>query len=56
MGGGGGAWTKELKRQQTLNVVFTSHFCMGWRRNFVGSEAGQKQSVKLLQNMVYNTI
>ncbi len=24
--------------------------------NFVGSESGQKQSVKLLQNMVYNTI
>jgi hypothetical protein len=23
--------------------------------NFVGSESGQKQSVKLLQNMVYNT-
>jgi hypothetical protein len=23
---------------------------------FVGSESGQKQSVKLLQNMVYNTI
>ena len=24
--------------------------------NFVGSESGQKQSVKLLQNMVYYTI
>ncbi len=24
--------------------------------NFVGSESGQKQSVKLLQNMVFNTI
>jgi hypothetical protein len=30
-------------------------FCLGWRRNFVGSESGQKQNVKLLQNMVYNT-
>jgi hypothetical protein len=26
-----------------------------WCSNFVGSESGQKQSVKLLQNMVYNT-
>jgi hypothetical protein len=30
-------------------------FVWGWCSNFVGSEAGQKQSVKLLQNMVYNT-
>jgi hypothetical protein len=30
-------------------------FCLGWCSNFVGSEYGQKQSVKLLQNMVYNT-
>ena len=31
-------------------------FCLGWWcSNFVGSESGQKQSVKLLQNMVYNT-
>jgi hypothetical protein len=30
-------------------------FCSGWCSNFVGSESGQKQSVKLLQNMVYNT-
>jgi hypothetical protein len=39
---------------QSLNVVFTGHFCLGWFSNFVGSESGQKQSVKLLQNMVYN--
>jgi hypothetical protein len=26
--------------------------CLGWCRNFVGSESGQKQSVKLLQKMV----
>ncbi len=30
-------------------------FCLGWGSNFVGSESGQKKSVKLLQNMVYNT-
>jgi hypothetical protein len=30
-------------------------FCLGWCSNFVYSESGQKQSVKLLQNMVYNT-
>jgi hypothetical protein len=31
-------------------------FLFGWWSNFVGSESGQKQSVKLLQNMVHNTI
>jgi hypothetical protein len=35
-----GPWTKEL------NVVFTGVFFAGWCRNFVGSESGQKQSVK----------
>jgi hypothetical protein len=30
-------------------------FCLGWCSNFIGSESYQKQSVKLLQNMVYNT-
>jgi hypothetical protein len=30
-------------------------FCLGWCSNFVGFKSGQKQSVKLLQNMVYNT-
>jgi hypothetical protein len=31
-------------------------FSLGWwRSNYVGSESGQKQSVKLLQNMVSNT-
>ncbi len=29
--------------------------CLGWCSNFVVSDSGQKQSVKLLQNMVYNT-
>jgi hypothetical protein len=27
-------------------------FCLGWSSNFVGSESGQIQSVKLLQDMV----
>jgi hypothetical protein len=31
-------------------------FLLGVVKQFVGSESGQKQSVKLLQNMVYNTI
>ena len=31
-------------------------FVWGGGSNFVGSESGQKQSVKLLQNMVYSTI
>jgi hypothetical protein len=30
-------------------------FCLGVVRNFVGSESGHIQSVKLLQNMVSNT-
>jgi hypothetical protein len=30
-------------------------FCLRWCSNFVGSASGQKQSGKLLQNMVYNT-
>jgi hypothetical protein len=29
-------------------------FCLGWSSNFVSSESGQIQSVKLLQNMVSN--
>jgi hypothetical protein len=28
--------------------------CLGWSSNFVGSESGQIQSVKLLLNMVSN--
>ncbi len=30
-------------------------FCFGWGSNFVSSESGEKQCVKLLQNMAYNT-
>jgi hypothetical protein len=33
---------------------FPPRFCLGWSSNFVGSESGQIQSVKLLQNMVSN--
>jgi hypothetical protein len=29
-------------------------FCSGWCSNFVGSDSGQKQSVKLRQNLVYD--
>ncbi len=29
-------------------------YCLGWPSNFVVSESSQIQSVKLLQNMVYN--
>jgi hypothetical protein len=29
-------------------------FCLGWSRNFVGSESGQVESVKLLKNIVSN--
>jgi hypothetical protein len=35
--------------------VFTGLFCLGWGNNFLGSESGQNQSVKLPQNIVYNT-
>jgi hypothetical protein len=45
-------WTKELIRHQSLNVVFTGHFVWGGEANL----AGQKQSVKFLQNMLYSTI
>ncbi len=31
-------------------------FLLGVVKKFGGSEFGQKQNVKLLQNMVYNTI
>ncbi len=30
------------------------NLCLGWSSNFVGSESGQIQSVKLLQNTVSN--
>jgi hypothetical protein len=48
-------WTKELKDTYPLMSSLLV-ICLGWCSNFVGSESGQKQSVKLLQNMVYSTI
>ncbi len=36
-------------------LIEICHFCLGWCSNFVGSKSGQTQSVKLLQNTVYNT-
>ncbi len=49
------AWTKELIDTNPLMSSLLV-ICLGWCSNFVGSESGQKQSVKLLQNMVYSTI
>jgi hypothetical protein len=49
------AWTKELKDTNPLMSSLLV-ICLGWCSNYVGSESGQKQSVKLLQNMVYSTI
>ena len=47
-------WTKEFK---DTNPLMSSLLvvCLGRCSNFAGSESGQKQSVKLLQNMVYST-
>ncbi len=49
-------WTHRLRNYKDTNPYTSSLlvFRLGWCRNFVGSETGQKQSVKLLQNMVYN--
>ncbi len=43
------------RRKQIPKCRFYRCFCLGWCSKFVGSESDQKQSVKLLQNMVYNT-
>jgi hypothetical protein len=50
---------KKFTGKGTLRQVFICPkpppllgFCLGWPSNFVGSEFGQIQSVKLLQNMV----
>jgi hypothetical protein len=52
---------KQLTFKGTLQMVFIClrpppllGFCLGWYGKFVGSEFGQKQSVKFLQNMVSN--
>jgi hypothetical protein len=53
--------SKKLTCKGTLRQVFLCltpppllGFCLGWSSNFVGSESGQIQSVKLLYNMVSN--
>jgi hypothetical protein len=51
----GQPWTKELKDTNPLMSSLLV-ICLGWCSNFVGSESGQKKSLKLLQNMVYTTI
>jgi hypothetical protein len=51
--------SKNLTRKGTVWQVFNCQrappllgVCLGWSSNFIGSESGQIQSVKLLQNMV----
>ncbi len=52
---------KKLTFKGTVRQVFIwlrhppIDFCLGWCINFVGSESGQVQRVKFLQNMVSNT-
>jgi hypothetical protein len=41
--------------QQLCKCMDDTIYFLGWFSNFVGSESGQKQSVKLLQDMVYDT-
>jgi hypothetical protein len=48
-------WTKELKDTNPLMSSLLV-ICLGWFSNFVGSESGQKERLKLLQNMVYTII
>ncbi len=53
---------RHLKKSTQRQVLFMCSrrsppflgFCFGWSSSFVGSESGQTQSVKLLQNMVSN--
>ncbi len=52
---------KKLTCKGTLRQLFIClrpppllGYCLGWSINFVGSESGQIQSVKLLKNMVSN--
>ena len=44
-----------LERDFAVGVYLSeAGFWLGWSSNFVGSESGRIQSVKLLQNMVSN--
>ncbi len=47
---------RNFKDTNPLVSSLLAIFVWGGGSNFVGSESGQKQSVKLLQNMVYSTI
>jgi hypothetical protein len=45
-----------LKDTNSKCRLYWSFFCLGCCSNFVGSESDQKQSVKLLQNMVWSIL
>ncbi len=51
-------WSVLEKRKTILFIWFLWRMapCLGWCSNFVGSESGQKHSVKIQQKMVYNTV
>jgi len=50
---------KKLASSPTLFICLSPHpllgYCLGWSTNFVGSESGQIQSVKLQQNTVWSS-
>ncbi len=50
------SWTKKLKDTNPLMSSLLVIFVWDGKGNCVGSESGQKQSVKLLQNMVHSTV
>jgi hypothetical protein len=51
-----GSMDERTKKTPIPKCRLYSCYCFRWCSTFVGSESGQKQSVKLLQEMVYNTI
>jgi hypothetical protein len=53
-GGGGSATPRSLRTVYTMSSLLVI-LVWGGVAIFLGSESGPKQSVKLLQNMVYNT-
>jgi hypothetical protein len=56
LAGGRGLYTTVqcFMLDEVFYQVYDCLFLLGWPSNFVGSESGQIQSVKLLQNMVSN--
>jgi hypothetical protein len=48
--------SKKILRQVFICLMPPSllGFCLGWSGNFVGSESGQIQSIKILYNVVTN--